>query len=153
MILYFLRKIQRHLCVVFINYSFLVFKNLIFNDCIHTAHIFNSISAIYDWVFSKLWWIALIDLVDDTGSYRQAANRYSSAYPGCHINTAHIFNLISPIYDWICKTLINCLNWLSIWNRFKLKGCKQLSPPAYPGCHINTAHIFNFISAIYDGIV
>ena len=128
MTLYCLRKIQRHLCLVFINYSFLVFKNLIFNDCIHTAHIFNSISAIYDWVFSKLWWIALIDLVDDTGSYRQAANSYPPAYLVCHINTAHIVNFIIAIYDWILKIWINCLNWFSKWYRFIQTGCKQLSP-------------------------
>ena len=51
--------------------------------------------------FLKLWLIALIDLVDDTGSYKKAANNYSPDYPGCHINTEHIFNFISAIYDWI----------------------------------------------------
>ena len=51
--------------------------------------------------FWKLWYIALIDLVEDTGSYIWAANSYSPAYPGCHIDTAHISNFISAIYDWI----------------------------------------------------
>ena len=51
--------------------------------------------------FLKLWYIALIDLVDDTGSFRGAANSYPPAYPVCQINTAHIFNFISTIYDWI----------------------------------------------------
>ena len=44
-----------------------------------------------------------MDLVDDTGSYSWAANSYPTAYLGCHINTAHIFNFISAIYDGIFK--------------------------------------------------
>ena len=78
--------------------------------------------------FLKLWYIALIDLVEDTGSYRWAANSYPPAYPGCHTNTEDIFNFISAIYDWILKTLINCLNWLSRWYRCIQSGCKQLFP-------------------------
>ena len=78
--------------------------------------------------FLKLWLIALIDLVKDTGSYRQAANSYLPSYLGCHINIGHIFNFISAIYDWILKTLINCLNGLSRWYRFIQEDCKQLSP-------------------------
>ena len=58
----------------FIIYSFLFSKNHISNDYFHTAHIFNFISAIYYWIYLKLWWIALNDLVDDTFSYRRAAN-------------------------------------------------------------------------------
>ena len=83
-ILYCLHKSQHHLCVVFIIYSFLFSKNHISNDYFHTAHIFNFISAIYYWIYLKLWWIALNDLVDDTCSYRRAANSYPPAYPGCH---------------------------------------------------------------------
>ena len=44
---------------------------------------------------------ALIDLVDVTGSYSRAANSYPTAYLGCQINTGHIFNIISAIYDGI----------------------------------------------------
>ena len=50
--------------------------------------------------FWKLWWIALIDLVEDTGYYRRDANSYPPTYRGCHICTAHIFKFISAIYDW-----------------------------------------------------
>ena len=51
--------------------------------------------------FLKLWQIALIDLVDDTGAYRRAANSFPPAYLRCHINTALIYSFISAIYDWI----------------------------------------------------
>ena len=169
-----------------------------------SSHQYCTYFQFYLWLnFLKLWSIALIDLKEDTGSYMRAANSYPPAYPGCHINTAHIFNFISAIYDWILKTLINCLNWLSRRYRFIQMGCKQLSPclswvshqycthlqfyqrhlwlnflklwqialidlvddtgayrraansfpPAYPGCYINTALIFSFISAIYDWIL
>ena len=40
-----------------------------------------------------------MDLVDDRGSYNWAANSYPTAYLGCHIDTAHIFNFIRAIYD------------------------------------------------------
>ena len=40
-----------------------------------------------------------MDLVDDTGSYSQAANTDPTAYLWCNINTAHIFNFINTIYD------------------------------------------------------
>ena len=70
----------------------------------------------------------LFDLVDDIGSYSRAANSYPPAYRGCHINTEHIFNYISAIYDWIFKTLIYCLNLLSRWCRFIQAGWKQLFP-------------------------
>ena len=43
--------------------------------------------------------ISLIDLLVYTGSYSRAANSYPPTYPGCHINTAHISNFISAIYD------------------------------------------------------
>ena len=96
----------------------------------------------------KLWWIAIIDLIDNTGSYRQAANSYSPAYLFCHINTAHIFNFISAIYDWILKTLINCLNWLNRWYRFLQAGCKQLSSCLSGVSHqYYTLHVFSILSA------
>ena len=44
-----------------------------------------------------------MDLVDDS---------YPTAYLGCHINTAHIFNFISAIYDWIFKNF-DKLPWLT----------------------------------------
>ena len=72
---------------------------------------------------SKLWWIAINDLVDNTGSYRQTANSYPPAYLICHINTEHIVNFIIAIYDWILKTWINCLYWFSRWYRFMLSPC------------------------------
>ena len=52
MILYCLHKIQCHLCLNFINCSFSFLKKKhIFDDYINIAHIFNIISAIYDWIF------------------------------------------------------------------------------------------------------
>ena len=96
----------------------------------------------------KLWWIAINDLVDDTGSYRQAANSYPPAYLVCHINTAHIVNFIIAIYDWILKIWINCLNWFSRWYRFIQTGCKQLSPCLSGVSHqYCTLHIFSILSA------
>ena len=56
-------------------------------------------------IFEKLD-IALIDLLVYTGSYRWAANSYPPAYLGCHINTAHIFNFIIAINNWISKNFI-----------------------------------------------
>ena len=52
----------------------------------------------------------------------------------------------------IFKTLMNCLNWLSRWYWGSYRRAANSYPPAYPVCHINTAHISNFISAIYDVI-
>ena len=102
-------------------------KKYISNDYIHTAHIFNFIGAIYDWIFKTL--INCLNWLSRWyGSYRRAANSYPPAYRGCHINTEHIFNYISAIYDWIFKTLIYCLNLLSRWCRFIQAGWKQLFP-------------------------
>ena len=137
-ILYCLHKSQHHLCVVFIIYSFLFSKNHISNDCFHTTHIFNFISAIYYWIYLKLWWLAFsdlvndtcsfIDLVDDTGSYRGAVNSYPLTYPGVK-SILHTFSILSaPSINEFFKTLINCLNWLSIWYGLIQTGCKQLSP-------------------------
>ena len=119
--------------------------------------------------FLKLWYIALIYLVDDAGSYRRAENSYSPAYPGCHINTANIFNFIRAIYDWIlwnfeteawnsvrlCNfsnalSFIVCIKFIAIYKVFKIYRFSFFLKKAY--FFIHTAHIFNFISAIYDWI-
>ena len=46
--------------------------------------------------FLKLWKIALIDLEDDTGSYKRAENSYPPAYLVCQINTAAFLILSVP---------------------------------------------------------
>ena len=61
---------------------------------ISILHTFSILSAP-----SMIEFVAFIDLVDDTGLYRWAANSYRPAYPGFHINTEYIFNFISAIYD------------------------------------------------------
>ena len=97
-------------------------------------------------IFEKLD-IALIDLLVYTGSYSRAANSYPPTYPGCHINTAHISNFISAIYDVI---FLNFDKFDLVDDIGSYKRAAKSYPPAYPGCHINTEHIFNFFSAIYD---
>ena len=90
----------------------------------------------------KLWYIALIDLVEDTGSYRWAANSYPPAYPGCHINTPDIFNLSVLSMIELFKTLINCFNWLSRWCRCIQVDCKQLFPCLSGVSHQYCTHFF-----------
>ena len=65
-------------------------------------------------IFKKtLWQIAIIDLVDEQIHTGMLQTVISPNYLGCYIYAEHIFNFISAIYDWILKTLIICLKWLS----------------------------------------
>ena len=60
--------------------------------------------------FFKTLIIALIDLVDDTGLYRQAVNSYPLTYPGVK-SILHRFSISSaPSMIEFFKTLTNYLN-------------------------------------------
>ena len=122
---------------------------LLIRDITSILHTFSNLSAPSMKEFFKTLIIYLNWLSRWYSSYRRAVNSYPPTYPGVK-SILHIFSILSvPSLMEFFKTLINCLNWLSIWYRFIQTGWKQL-PPSYPGYHINSAHIFKFISAIYD---